>query len=385
MRPCQRQFLTAFLAALAAVVGPANGGENGDDQWGVEPLTSRLVGLPRRDTKAIEDFVHQLFGHADWPRLVELADSPDLNIAMWARWEMRRLLPERPLDATDRRYPVRLLEEKAIDVPPAWARQFAAQFFPSDRAETKGPGGILVPGRKWRSPEVEALYLRTTKYHEAHPLAPSKVSYVDMAPETYVHHAEAVVPAGTSVRESGSDILIEQAGVRIRLAKPLTKNFYAIYGAFYGENVFLPLVTRTKTFVLYVRGAHVNPFELTCFDTDSGGSKWETVGWSGWPLKVDVAPRNLLAPSFEAILLRTMVGEPRPPDPGNDPGRGGGASGPRLRACAWYLTANDRFVTVFGHEWTLVFVEVFDVSTGRNVLRFATDYRGANAFREQEE
>jgi hypothetical protein len=162
----------------------------------------------------------------------------------------------------------------------------------------------------------------------------------------------------------------------VRLEKPLTKNLYAMNLSIRNEDVFLPLLMEDRTFVLNLRGSNMMPFELTCFGTQSGKQDWETVGWSGVPEKVDVVPRILLPSNFEAILLRTIVGEVRHPDTHNYSGRGG--SDQFSGGCSLYLTANDRLVTVFGSEGIL-FVEAFDVKTGRNVLRFATDYNGDDA------
>ena len=75
---------------------------------------------------------------------------------------------------------------------------------------------------------------------------------------------------GTTVTESATSLVIEQSGLSVRLEKPLTKNSYYTLVATYGEDLFLPLITRNTTYVLYARGAHMFPYQLTCFDTRSG-------------------------------------------------------------------------------------------------------------------
>jgi hypothetical protein len=282
---------------------------------------------------------------------------------MWARWEMRGKLFDSAFDAENRYYPVRFLESKGIDVPTPWAKEFAAQFLPS-----------------------KALRHQAAEYYRKHAASPARMSFVNSEPRTYVHCAKSDIPAGVTVAESETHLVISQSGRTARLEKPLTQNYYHINAGPLGENLFLPLVTKDSTYVLSVRGAHMFPFELVCFDTSTGTRKWETVGWSAWPITVEVCPRNLLPPSFEAMRLETIVG--RVLVPGRDDvheGRGGGLSGPHLGACSFYLVANDRYITVFGEEGGILFVESFDVRTGRNVLRFATDYHGVDAFRAAEQ
>jgi hypothetical protein len=328
-------------------------GEQTSDDLLADQLTSELVCLPRRDNRPLKETCHKLFAGADQSRLLKLADRADMNVAMWARWELRRTPFGRTFDASDRFYPVRFLELKGIEVPSAWAKEFAAQFLSTDVA---------------RGQSVE--------YYRKHTLAPAKMSFIGTEPRTYIQYSRADVPTGTTVCESQADLLIKQAGRMVRLGKPLTKNFYGMNVLIRSEDVFLPLLMEERTFILNLRGSHMMPFELTCFGTRSGKQNWETVGWSGIPEKVDVVPRILLPSSFDAILLRTIVGEVSYRDPHTDSGRGG--TGQFSGGCSLYLTANDRLVTVFGSEGIL-FVEAFDVKTGRNVLRFATDYNGDDA------
>ena len=256
-------------------------------------------------------------------------------------------------DANSRYFPVRFLELKGIDVPVAWAKQFAIEFLPA-----------------------ETLRLQAVRYYREHATKPSQMSFIATERSTYVHYTNADVPAGTTVRESDADLVVKQSEMAARLEKPLTQNFYAMNTSVRGVDAFLPLVTKDKTFVLSLRGLHMMPFVLCCFGTKSGSRSWETVGWSGLPIKVDVVPRNLLPASFETALLRTAVGEIKCSGPETDPGRGG--KGQFSGTCSLYLVRNEGLVTVFGSEGIL-FVEAFDVKTGRNVLRFSTDYNGEEA------
>ncbi len=298
---------------------------------------------------------------------------------MWARWELRRTQFTEAYDVQNRYYPTRFLELKGIEVPSVWAREFASQFFLNDLVEVKKPGGFFVLENDRRDARFKELYRRAVEHYETQTTSPSAISFIDMNPQTYVHYTVADVPTGTTVHESKSDLVITQAGTTVRLKKPLTKNLFSMLAAVKGKDVFLPLVTKEKTFILHSRGAHMIPYELTAFDTKSGERLWETVGWSAWPIKVEVFLGNMLTPGEEETLWRTLVGEIKVPGPDNDPGRGDGWMGRASGACCWYLTATERTVSVFGSEGVLLSVETFDNKTGRNVLRFATDYHGDEA------
>jgi hypothetical protein len=350
------------LLVLVVALGPA--GIRGDaradqesDEALISTITEQLPTLPRRDLSSLMAAFTELFDDADQPRLMRLAQHSNFSIAMWARWQMSDSLFGSAFDPENQYYPVRFLELKGIEVPTPWARAFAAQFLPS-----------------------KALRRQAGEYYRKRTTCPARMSLVTTEPRTYVHCARCDIPAGTEVTESETHLTVKQAGISVRVEKPLTSNFYAIALAAYGESLFLPLVTKDTTHILYVRGAHLMPFELTCFDTRSGVRRWETVGWSAWPTTVDVVPRNLLPPSLEAMRSETVVGRVLVPGRDEvDAGRGGGQSGPHFGACSYYLVANDRYVTVFGEELGILFVEVFDVHTGRNILRFATHYHPEKA------
>jgi hypothetical protein len=352
MRQLRVLFIVAIACSVLTVFGRASADEASDNRLADE-LTSDLVCLPSGDIRALKRTLRKLFDGADQSRLMRLADHPNWNVAFWARWELRRTLFSQAFDASNRFYPVRFLELKGIAVPTAWAKEFAAQFLAS-----------------------ETIRRESAEYYRAHAPTQYKMSFIGMEPRTWVRYAKADVPAGASVRESEKDLVVTQEGVTVRLEKPLTKNYYAMNTLVRDEDVFLPLITEDKAFILSLRGSHMMPFAFTCFASRSGTQKWETVGWSGFPTKVEVVPRNLLPTRFEAILLGTTVGEIVHPDTGNDRGRGG--RGQFCGACSLYLTGNDKLVTVFGSERVL-FLEAFDVNTGRNVLRFATDYNGDEA------
>lgn len=366
-------FLGVIATGWMLAYGDACANQATDDLLADE-LESELVCLPRRDMRPLKETLHKLFGNGDESRLVQLAGCPNANVAMWARWELRRTSFTQAFNVNSCFYPVRFLELKGIEVPSAWAKKFAVQFFLTELRETEGPGGLRVLDHQSRNSQIKDLYDQAVEHYRTHATTTSRMSFIDMDPSTYVHYTNADVPAGTTVHESETELVVEQAGMQVRLEKPLTKNRYTIIAG-YGEDVFLPLLASEKTFILTGSGSHMLPFELTCFDTQSGTQNWETVGWCGLPQRVEVLPRNVLSLGEEEVLLRTIVGEIMPPGRDNDPGRGGGASGPHYGACCWYLTANDRFVTVFGSE-EILSVEVFDIKTGHNVLRFATDYHG---------
>jgi hypothetical protein len=213
---------------------------------------------------------------------------------------LRRSSFTQAFDVNNRFYPLRFLELKGVDVPSAWAKEFASQFFLTDLVEAKSPQGFLYAEHQRLAPQIKDLYVQAIKYYDTHTTTPSRMSSVEMKPGTYVHYTEADVPAGTTVQESETESVIKQAGITVRLEKPLTKNFYSMNTLIRGEDVFLPLVTKERTFILSLRGSCLMPFELTCFDTQSGKRNCETVGWSGWKQKVEVLPE------WHCVLRKTL-------------------------------------------------------------------------------